>query len=209
MNAIYIDLVENPDTPVTLLNSVLVNEFGSAFYNWELESIWRELLQATRLKSLNDVTKDKIGALIALTTAEGFYNAWECFEKIGKAFNDQDVHFEDLTPLEPEELVWTIVESKLNDDSQSTFSLDVESYFSTVFKKHGIATCPSVIKPYFNYKQYNSFDKDIEEVKQQRISAYVLLRANNIIRLARRYFGQDVRVDLVREHPWFREYLLK
>ena len=78
-------LFERNDTPATVLNLALNKLFGSQFYNWELETIWSELMTEFKLPDLNKFNRDKIGALVTLNTTDMFYWTWEAFEKIGSA----------------------------------------------------------------------------------------------------------------------------
>jgi len=194
-------LLEDDNVPATILNILLVKEFGAQYYNWELETIWYELQQTTKLPFLSQFIKDKIGAIVALNTSEVFYNTWECFENICEAFNDQIVDFEDLTPLTTEKLVWGIMESRLNDETPNSFGLDVKAYIETVFKVTGISTCPKYIEPFIGYKTYNKYNEQIETIYQKRIEIYCLDRLNRIIELCQINFDFNLFPDIKKEFP--------
>lgn len=206
-NEILKDLLVDPNTPATILNSLIIKVYSSRCYNWEPETLWLEILDDFNLKSLNDFTKNKINAVVALNTSDSFYNQWEVFENIGKAFNSQDVFFEDLTPLSPEELTWTVIEAKLNDDDNGTYSYDVLEYIKTCLKASGVATCPKFIIKDINYNAYVKFDESIETIYQKRIEAYCLMQLNKIISLSRKYFNVDMRKVLIKEIPILKDYI--
>ena len=201
------DLLINTETPATILNSLILKEYSSLCYNWEPETLWLELMDDFDLGSINDFTKNKINGVICLNTSDSFYNQWEAFECIGKAFNHQDVMFEDLTPLSPEELTWTIIEARLNDDDSGTFSYDVEEYIKTCFKAAGVATCPKFLIDSIKYTAYVKFDESIETVYQKRIEAYCLMQLNKIIDLSKQYFSTDIRKALIEEISVLKDYI--
>jgi len=201
MNSLFKDLLEDDETPATILNCVIIQELGPECYNWELETIWLELMKEFHIDKLSEFIKEKISSIITLNTSSQFYDYWEPFENICKAFNHQRVHFEDLTPLSSEELTWGVMESKLNDETYGTFSYDVLAYANTVFKSEGVCFTPKFIAPIIHYKSYCDYDKEQEAIKQARIESYCLLQINKVIDLSSKYFGKDVRKSLIEEIP--------
>lgn len=201
------DLLLDDETPATILNCLILKEYSSRCYNWEQETLWLEIQEDFRIEFLSDFAKAKISAVILLNTSDRFYVQWEVFENVGKAFNHQDVHFEDLTPLSPEELTWTILEAKLNDESENTFTDDVNEYIKTCFKATGVSTCPKFIIPWVRYRTYHKFTEDIETTYQKRIEAYCLMQLNKIINLSRQYFNKDIRKSLIEELPNIQDYI--
>ena len=201
------DLLIDNETPATMLHCLVLKEYSSRCYNWEFETLWYEIQDDFRIEFLSDFAKAKISAVITLNTSDRFYVQWEAFEDVGKAFNHQDVHFEDLTPLSPEELTWTILEAKLNDDDENPFTDDVMDYIKTCFKAAGVSTCPKFINKWVRYNTYHKFDENIEQTYQKRIEAYSLMQIDKIIELSRRYFNVDIRKSIVDELPNMEPYI--
>ena len=206
MNPLFIPLLKDSDTPATILNCLMLKTYGSRYYNWEPETAWLQIMQDSGIE-LDEFNRSKISAITTLVSSSQFYDYWEPFENICSALNDQSVHFEDMAPLSSEELVWGIIEAKLDDDSEHTFSHDVKAYINTVFKKEGISTCPDFISAWHSYASYNPYEKKQEAIKQARIKAYVVLRLKKIIRLSREYFMRDIRQDIIQELPWAGNYI--
>jgi hypothetical protein len=202
------EAVLDTETPATILNVFVVKEYGSQAYNWEPETLW---LQMSDDLDLDDgpstFIKDKISAVVALNVSEQFYQRWEAFENICKAFNGQIVLFDTLTPLSAEELAWGIMEAKFNDSTFSSFSPDVMAYCQTVLKSEGISTVPKLIDQFVDYKSFNPYDEDIETMYQKRILAYCLQKIEPIIDLSRKYFNYDISKDILVEFPEMKDYL--
>lgn len=201
------DLLNDPETPATVLNILLVDNYGAQCYNWELETIYLSLIEDFKLTHLNSFIRDKIGAIITLNTSERFYQQWEVFEDVCKAFNHEMIHFEDLTPLSVEELAWGLVEAKLNDETFSKLSGDVMAYCQTVLKSEGVSNTPDFLTDIISYKSYNEYDKEIEESYQLRIKAYVLLNLEKISKISTDYFNFNFLEELKKEFPYLSKYL--
>jgi hypothetical protein len=204
---IYKDLVLDHDAPATALNILLLKLYGAACYGWEPETLWLELMDDLYIDHIPDDIKDKISAIITLNVSDQFYDRWEVFENIGQALNDMDVYTEDMTPLDPEHLTWTIMEAMLNDETSKSFSPDVGGYISTVFKSNGVSTPPKFISRFINYKTYNKYDKTIEGVYQKRIEAYCLKKVEYLVKACIKYFNKDIRQDVKREFPEVSGYI--
>lgn len=204
--SILTDLLNDEETPATLLNCLILKTYGSQCYNWEFETLWMQLMEDYGVV-LSDFTKHKISAVISLNTSTQFYDNWESFENICQAFNDNDVHFEDMTPLTAEELTWGVIEAMLNDDFEGVFSADVLAYIESIFKKDGVSTCPEFISHKVKYRSLNEFDNKQEAVYQARIRAYVMVRLEKIIRLSREYFLKNPAAELSEEIPGLSKYL--
>lgn len=199
-------LFHKTDIPVTVINSIMLKMFGPMYYGWEPETIWMEFTNTFGYEP-NDFLKDKIGGISVLLATDQYYNYWEIFEKIGKAFNHERVFFEDLTPLEPEQMTYALVEAKLNDNTFKSFNFDVAAYIKTVFKKNGISTLPKILEGICEYKTYNSFDENIEKMYQSQIEVYVVSQINKIIDLSKDYLGVDIRNGLVKEIPYIGTFM--
>jgi len=199
----YQDLITNPETPATILHMLIVKLYGTEVYVWEPETLWMCLIEDLYLNSLDDIpnlNRDRIQAVITLLTTSKFYDQWEVFETIGKTFNYQHAHFEDMTPLSSEELVWTVLEADLNDgEGICSYSHDVLAYMEAALIHDGIATVPEYLKKYLhNYPVPEEYDKKVEAQKQARIVAYCLINLREIKKLAKQYFDLDMR-DIIKK----------
>jgi hypothetical protein len=182
------ELYSNEECPATILNMALERDTGGGHLLWEPETIWLHLKKIHNVRP-SRTNKDKILAIIGALTTNQFYIYWEALENIGKALNSQKVSFLGLTPLSPEELVWAILEVKLNETNDDDFfSSDVESYIETVFKTNGVSTVPLYLEGISKYKTYYNYNKKVEKIKQYRIKMWCDLKFNKIIELAKEYF---------------------
>jgi hypothetical protein len=184
-------LFQDDDTNAVLLNIGLLKMFGPECYAWEPETIRSEVERELGIDKLSCFVSDKIQAIATLLITDQFYDNWEVFEAIGKAFNHSRVYFDTLTPLNMEEATWTLLEGPLIDATPKKLSVDVKSYLGTVFKSGGLMEPPDPISEHmYEYRVYiDNYDKQEQKRKHMRIKAYCLLQAEAIIRDGRRYLG--------------------
>ena len=199
-------LFTDPDTPATILNCAILKLYGVGVYVWEPETLWLQLGDDFRI-DVDEFCKHKICAIITLLTTSQFYDYWETFENICIAFNDQDVKFEDMTPLSAEELAWGLMEAKLNEDKFYTISGDTMAYITTILQKEGLAKPPEFISDMVKYPEAEEYDKKKEKIFQSRIKVYCIDRLNKIISLAKKYLKKDIKKDIIECFPILEQYL--
>lgn len=193
----------NDDANAILLNIGLLRMFGPECYAWEPETIRSEVERELNI-NLSTFITDKIQAIATLLITDQFYDNWEIFEAIGKAFNHSRVYFDTMTPLNMEEATWTLLEGPLIDATPKKLSIDVKSYLDTIFRSGGLIEPPDIISEHmYEYHVYvDSYDKKEQKRKHMRIKAYCLLQAEAIIRDGRHYLGiTNIETELKKHLP--------
>jgi len=73
--------------PVALM-LVLMEKFGTEWFDWEPETLKHEILLTFRATSISDHNWQKIQAVRTLMMTTGFWNDWPIFEKVIQALNN-------------------------------------------------------------------------------------------------------------------------
>lgn len=190
---LLLEMLNDDDTPATILNAMMISIFGGQWYVWELETVYSELKRVAGVDELSDFIQDKLAAIIVLLTTDRFYNEWEVFENIGHAFNHNIVFPAQMQPLEAEEANWVIYEAELLDESFLSFSSDVKAYLRTILHTEGIVEPVDQIYEKTKIKIFpkNVVDKSEQNVKIQKIKAYKLINQRHIHDYSIKYFGKD------------------
>lgn len=193
------------DVPATILNWVALEHCGAFYYHWEPETLHSELLRDSGLPEIQREVLDKLQAMATLLVSDQFYQRWEVFEKIGQAFNHQPVFFDQATPLEAPQMVWVLLESRLNDDTPSTFTTDVAAYIKTSLKCFGLVQCPKIIQGIFeNYGLDMQANQEMQNEKQLYIEKYCKLQLKKIVELSEEFLGHDPTTNIFQEIPFLK-----
>jgi len=123
----------------------LSNMFGSEWHDWEPETIWSSLV-AEGYEGLNENVKDAILALQLISKTNQAHENWHIFEKVGHAFNFNNVDFSVLQPLELDEVALTLkVLNKIRPKQE--FELEVDGYIASCARNCGVVYLPSDLFP--------------------------------------------------------------
>lgn len=130
----------SPDAHPILLDLVLLNKYGTAWLEWEIETLVLHLQQDFRTQSVADVNIEKIQACKALHLVDDFWLRWEVFLPCCSAFNSTlaDFHVMQI-PAVAECMVAVDIANRIRDDVQ--WSGEIKTYLGVVHR-HTSEFCP-------------------------------------------------------------------
>lgn len=88
------NLFVHHDTHPLVLGVKLLDQYGTDWYEWEPETIWREIMDDFRTPSISDHTKSKIQAVKSIQISDLCFQKWEIFCVITQALNNNIPDFE-------------------------------------------------------------------------------------------------------------------
>jgi hypothetical protein len=195
--AIVSQAFEDEDVSSFILYTICFGKFGADIHEWEPETLWLEIQDEFKIDPLEE-NKDKIQAAISLVVTNRFYEDYQAFEAICKAFNKQNPDFEWATPLTPEECAWAVAESRLIDSTPETFSLEVKTYVKEALRLGGLFMAPPQLSfcnigtdyPLEKYVSKEMYPKIIrsQKIKLKKIELYVELQREKIGEDLKNYF---------------------
>lgn len=92
---------------VLSIYSILNQDYGNDWHEWEPETIWQTLETDHGISPSSEV-KNIIQALQVVCKTNFPFEDWNIFENVGHAFNGNDVNFSVIQPLEMDEIAKTI-----------------------------------------------------------------------------------------------------
>jgi hypothetical protein len=186
------------ESTALVLHTICLHKYGTECLGWEPETLWLEIYEDFKV-DVEESNKDKIQASIALVKTNAFYEDFQAFEGIGKAFNDQDPDFEYITPLTPEECAWAVKEAHLIDSTSEEFSAEVKAYVREALREHGVFTAPPELS-FSNLGEVYKIDHFVpldlrepvmkeQKIKLKKIQLYAQHKKDLIEKQLKRYFS--------------------
>ncbi len=175
-------------TSATTLHKICLKLFNPEYINWEPEALEIELTERFG-KEIPNINFDKLHGVCTLVSTDLYYTYWESFEVISNVFNCNDPMFNTLTPMNGEQLCWSIVEARLNDLEQFTekgmFSDEVEAYIQVTLRNNGLVRYPIIIKKYMQteydeFKGLNPTQQSLVVEYENEISSFIRSRLKKI-----------------------------
>lgn len=193
------DILENPETFGTVLMAILLDNYGTEFFNWEPQSV-RWQLRDDFQANLPQVNQDKIWSLITAMTTNQFQTSWEIFSQTCRSLNGEEADFSTFAPNDPEDLIWGVVEVLLNDppDKESgteEFSPEIANYVGVILTENGIWQPPELLSfaayaqedPTLSAEDAFTDDPDMfaasqqnQGIRKQQLEQYVKERLSNL-----------------------------
>lgn len=146
-------ILTNEDMLGTPLLVLCLDQFGTAFFEWEPASFDAEIKSRFGV-DMPTVNRDKIWSLVAALTTDLFYHSLETFIPTCNALSGSEADFDDYDPVTGEEAAWGIVEVSLIDppeqgeDPASRFSHEIKRYIGMTLQSEGVTKPPSFLTPY-------------------------------------------------------------
>mgnify|MGYP003636177434 CR=1 FL=1 len=197
-DSIVADAFTKEDTPAFILHALCLNKYGLECLDWEPETLWLEIYEDFHV-DVDDSNMDKIQASIALIKTNAFYEDFQAFEGIGKAFNDQDPDFGYITPLTPEECAWAVKEAYLIDETPEEFSLEIKAYVREVLREHGFLSAPPELSfcslgDFYKIESFVPLElkKPVmaeQKIKLKKVQLYEQFKKDKIAKCFKRYFS--------------------
>lgn len=186
-------LFKNPQTPATVLLFLLVDELGTEWFDWEPETLDREIWAAWKATVPQD-NKDKIWALVTCLTTNLFYQDLNCFIHTCNALNDSGSDFANFDPASVSDMAWAVAEIVLIDppekkDPSYQFSPEVVAYMSAEMDREGFTKPPRILATYVKPAQDEARLQDVLEGDGIEYKAYFDDQTNKRIDVDR-YVGE-------------------
>jgi len=90
------NLFVHHDTHPIVLSIKLMDQYGTDWFGWEPETLWREIMDDFRAPSISDHVKSKIQAVKTIHISDWSFTKWEIFCPILQALNNNIPDFEVL-----------------------------------------------------------------------------------------------------------------
>lgn len=82
------------DTHPIVLDIKLMDQYGVKWFEWEPETLWREIMDDFRTPSISDHVKSKIQAVKSAHITDWVFTKWETFSVVTQALNNNIPDFE-------------------------------------------------------------------------------------------------------------------
>jgi len=90
------NLFVHHDTSPIVLSIKLMDQYGTDWFAWEPETLWKEIMDDFRAPSISDHVKSKIQAVKTIHISDWCFTKWEVFCPIIQALNNNIPDFEIL-----------------------------------------------------------------------------------------------------------------
>jgi hypothetical protein len=171
----YKNILTDEKAPLVALLWVVAEKYGPKAFEW-LPMILRDELEQDADCSITDVQADRIQAAIAAVSTNMYETDVRTFEVCTRLACGIPQDFEDLHPLEAEELVSGMTEIYVLKGEKLEYSDEVNRYAGEIFFEYGFTAAPELfptaIMPEVTAKD-SSQDKEkneaLAEILEQRI----------------------------------------
>lgn len=82
------NLFVHHDTHPVVFDVALMGKYGTDWFVWEADTLWREIMEDFKVPSIHDHAKAKIQAVKTLHISEAYWTDWEPFSWITQAVNN-------------------------------------------------------------------------------------------------------------------------
>ena len=179
------DIQDRKSTPVTTKNLfvhhdshpvvfdvALLRRYGTDWFEWEAETLWKEIKEDFHVPSISDHAKAKIQAVKTLHIGQMYWTSWEVFCWITQALNNNIPDWQVIQKPSIAQL-FNSVDSAEMVRSDEVFALEVQSFVAAslldegvLYAPHPIAFCQSEVNRYLKDRGIASSDL-ITEVQQK------------------------------------------
>lgn len=88
------NLFVHHDTHPLVLDIKMMDQYGTDWFEWEADTLWREIMDDFRTPSISDHVKSKIQAVKTIHISDWCFQKWEVFCPITQALNNNIPDFE-------------------------------------------------------------------------------------------------------------------
>jgi hypothetical protein len=171
------DIQNRKSTPVTIKNLfvhhdshpvvfdvALLRKYGTDWFEWESETLWKEIKEDFHVPSISDHAKAKIQAVKTLHIGQMYWSSWEVFCWITQALNNNIPDWQVLQKPSIAQLFNSVDAAEMV-RSGEVFTLEVQSFVAAsvldenvLYAPHPIAFCQSEIDRYLKDRGIESAD---------------------------------------------------
>lgn len=135
-----IDLLGGERAYATTLLILLIDEFGTEFFDWEPATLRLEIEETYGVRP-SSISLDRIWAGVTLLTTDQLYRTAESFNAIANALNGDDASFAVFDPVDTAEAAWCVTEARLllgADYDPKMFTPEVRAYVGAIMAQDDI-----------------------------------------------------------------------
>ena len=148
MYKLPIQVLKDHKAPAIALLLVALSTFGLECVTWD-PSILRAELEKDFELALTDLQSDRLQAAVLIYSAPSVVvDSWEAFETVANLLNNQHDTFEDISPLEAEDIATALAHIQLilqGTDHVYDFSSEVLAYVGIIFHNYGCCKAPDIL----------------------------------------------------------------
>lgn len=135
------NLFVHHDTHPLVLDIKLMDQYETDWFEWEPETLWREIMDDFRTPSISDHVKSKIQAVKTIHISDWCFNKWETFCVITQALNNNIPDFEVMRKPTLSQLFAT-VDMMTMIRSDIPFGADLQQWCAATFITDGVIYAP-------------------------------------------------------------------
>jgi hypothetical protein len=141
--------LEDPTALGTILLIILVDQWGTEFFDWEPETLQRQAMDdfGANIPTHN---RDKIWALVTYLTQSRFFSDLDLFIHICNALSGSGADFQSYDPAMVQEIAWCLAETQLLEppDTNEVLSPEIQFYIDAQLKEEGFTQPPRLLRAY-------------------------------------------------------------
>jgi hypothetical protein len=158
-------ILEDQHAPPVALLALIIKNYGNECFEWDSMVLKAELNEDFDC-DLTDLQSDKIQAAITVLTTDVYETHINSFETINYLFNHLQDNFDEINPLEPEQLIAGLTEAYLIRGEKFDFSPEVRVYAGQIFRDYGMHKPPTLF-PTAIMEQKEGDDTEKNEALQE------------------------------------------
>lgn len=135
------NLFVHHDTHPIVLDIKLMDQYGTDWFEWEPETLWREIMDDFRAPSISDHVKGKVQAVKTIHISDWCFTKWEIFCPICQALNNNIPDFEVLRRPTISQLFAAVdMMTMIRNDVE--FSQEVQDFIGAAMIDSGVTYAP-------------------------------------------------------------------
>lgn len=139
----------SPESFATTLLTLFVDNYGTAGFEWDPETIRMELEEDFHVK-VPQANFDRLMAAINLMRSDDFYKSLPDFISYCNILSGDTYDPRNWDPADAAEIAWGMTEALLiqppDDEDENPFSEDIVAYIGQVLNQEGIINPPDILK---------------------------------------------------------------
>lgn len=157
---------EHPESHPLVLDTLLLEEYGPLWLDWEAETIWSEIRDDFKTPGVSVINRNKIQAVKLCHLMETPWEAWEVFTPVCMAFTGNIPHFRIFQKPSPAQILITV--DILHRIDSHPFSEEMGKFIAASFLDEGIHYLPPPVdfaqtwasEPQYRCKVCGKIDRD-------------------------------------------------
>lgn len=139
------NLFVHHDTHPVVFDLALLQKYQTDWFEWEAETLWKEIKEDFRVPSISDHAKAKIQAIKTLHINEWFWTKWEVFCWVTQALNNNIPDFQVLQKPSIAQLFNAIDTATMVRDDEE-FSFELQGFVAAVMVEEGVFYAPRPVE---------------------------------------------------------------